>query len=54
MPFGLCNAPATFQRLMEKVLSGVVREKCLIHLDDILAMGQTFDEHIENLRMVFD
>ena len=53
MPFGLCNAPATFQRLMEKVLSGAVREKCLIYLDDILVMGQTFEEHI-NLRMVFD
>ena len=49
MPFGLCNAPATFQHLMEKVLCGVVREKCLIYLDDILVMGQTFDEHIENL-----
>ena len=41
MPFGLCNAPAMFQRLMEKVLSGAVREKCLIYLDDILVMGQT-------------
>ena len=50
MPFGLCNAPATFQRLMEKVLCVVVREKCLIYLDDILA----FDEHIGNLQMVFD
>ena len=49
MLFGLCNAPATFQCLMEKVLCGVVREKCLIYLDDILVMGQTFDEHIENL-----
>ena len=54
MPFGLCNAPATFQRLMEKVLSGAVREKYLIYLDDILVMGQTFEEHINNLRMVFD
>ena len=54
MPFGLCNAPTTFQRLMEKVLSGAVREKCLIYLDDILVMGQTFEEHINNLRMVFD
>ena len=42
MPFGLCNAPATFQRLMENVLSGVVREKCLIYLDDVLVMGQHF------------
>ena len=54
MPFGLCNAPATFQRLMERVLSGAVRDKYLIYLDDILVMGRTFEEHIENLRMVFD
>ena len=38
MPFGLCNVPATFQHLMEKVLRGVVREKCLIYLDDILVI----------------
>ena len=54
MPFGLCNVLATFQCLMEKVLSGAVREKCLIYLDDILVIGQTFEKHINNLRMVFD
>ena len=56
MPFRLCNAPATFQHLMENGESTVwaVREKCLIYLDDILVMGRTFEEHIDNLRMVFD
>ena len=53
MPFGLCNAPATFQRLMESVLAGVVREKCLIYLDDVLVMGSTFTEHLDNFRVVF-
>ena len=52
MPFGLCNAPAIFQRLMENVLSGVVREKCSIYLDDILVMGSTFQEHLDNLWVV--
>ena len=53
MPFGLCNAPATFQRLMEEVLRGLAREKCLIYLDDVLVMGRTFDEHLSNLREIF-
>ena len=50
MPFGLCNAPATFQ---ENVLAGLARDKCIIHLDDILVTGQTFQEHMENLRLIF-
>ena len=53
MPFGLCNAPATFQRLMEGVLMGLARDKCLIYLDDVLVMGRTFAEHLSNLREVF-
>jgi hypothetical protein len=39
MPSGLCNAPATFQRLMEAVLAGVAREKCMVYLDDVLVIG---------------
>ena len=53
MPFGLCNAPATFQRLMEGVLKDLVQRKCLIYLDDILVIGRTFAEHLANLREVF-
>jgi len=53
MPFGLCNAPATFQPLMENVLTGVARKKCLVYLDDVLVMGSTFEEHLDNLRTVF-
>ena len=54
MPFGLCNAPATFQRLMEVTLRGLARQKCVVYLDDILVMGRTFQEHLINLREVFD
>ena len=42
MPFGLCNTPATFQRLMEVTLRGLARCKCVVYLDDILVMGRTF------------
>ena len=52
MPFGLCNAPATFERLMEYVLRGLNWKTCLVYLDDIIIIGKTFDEHLENLRGV--
>ena len=52
MPFGLCNVPATFQRLMGRVLSGLIPKKCMVYLDDILVVGRTFQEHLDNLREV--
>ncbi len=54
MPFGLVNAPATFQRLMEIVLSGLAREGCLVYLDDVIVMGSTLEEHNANLTKVLD
>ena len=54
MPFGLCNAPATFQRLMDLVLAGLQWNNCLVYLDDILIIGKTFDDHLHNLSLVFD
>ena len=53
MPFGLCNAPATFQRLMDLVLAGLQWSHCLVYLDDVIVLGRTFDEHICNLESVF-
>jgi hypothetical protein len=53
MPFGLCNAPATFERLMETVLRGLTGESCLVYLDDVIVIGRTFREHLLNLRNVF-
>ena len=52
MPFGLCNAPATFQRLMNLVLARVEWSQCLIYLDDIIVIGRSFDEHLSNLAVV--
>ena len=52
MPFGLCNAPATFQRLMDLVLAGVQWSHCLVYLDDIVVVGNSFDNHLQNLSVV--
>ncbi|GBO17627.1 Retrovirus-related Pol polyprotein from transposon 297, partial [Araneus ventricosus] len=49
MPFGLCNAPATFERLMETILRGLTSEACLVYLDDIIIVGRTFQEHLNNI-----
>lgn len=53
LPFGLCNAPSTFERLMEVVLNGLQWEICLIYLDDVITYSKTFEEHIERLSKVF-
>ena len=52
LPFGLSNAPATFERLMELVMRGLQWEKCLIYLDDIICFGSDFDSALENLTSV--
>ena len=54
LPFGLCNAPATFQRLMEQVLRGLHWQTCLIYIDDIIIFSSTPEEHFQRLREVFD
>ena len=53
MPFGLCNVPATFERLMETVFRGLHYDICLIYLDDIITTGKTTDDMIVNLTRVF-
>ena len=52
MPFGLCNAPATFQRLMNALLSRFPVDRVMVYLDDILVIGKTFREHLEILDRV--
>ena len=52
MPFGLCNAPATFQRLMEKVLGPLINHGVLVYLDDVLLYAEDANELIDLLRKV--
>ena len=54
MPFGLCNAPPTFQRLMLNCLGELNLTYCLIYLDDVIIFSQTEEEHLEKMRVVFD
>ena len=54
MPFGLCNAPATFQRLMDTALAGLPWSTCLVYLDDIIILGKDFTSHPNNIQLVFE
>ena len=54
LSFGLCNAPASFARLMDQVLTGIPRQECLVYLDDILAHGPSFDAALLSLRRVLE
>ncbi|CAD6241240.1 GSCOCG00012617001-RA-CDS, partial [Cotesia congregata] len=54
MPFGLKNAPPTFQRLMNKVLMGMMGRGVFVYMDDIIVYSVTFDEHIAKIEELFD
>ena len=54
MPFGLCNTPATFERLMDRVLQGLWWSRYLVYLDDIISFGSTFDSALANLTLIED
>ena len=54
MPFGLCNAPAIFQRLMNKVFADNIGKFIAVHLDDILIFSRNLDEHWQHLRWALE
>ena len=54
MPFRLCNAQPTFQRLMLNCLGELNLTYCLIYLDDVIIFSKTEEEHLEQMRVVFD
>ena len=53
MPFGLCNAPVTFQCLMQNTLRELNLTYCVIYLDDVIIFGRMEEEHLEHLCMEF-
>ena len=53
MPFGLRNAPATFQRAMDIILSGVRWKCCIVYLDDIIVFSKNREDHLRHLEEVF-
>lgn len=53
MPFGFCNAPATFERIMVKVLKGLNGTLCLVYIDDIVVAGPTVEETVRRLVLPF-
>ena len=54
MPFGLCNTPATFQRLMQNCLGELNLTYCLIYLDDVITFSNDKDYHLCHMRVIFD
>ena len=52
MPIGLHSAPATFQRLLDSVIGPDLEPRAFAYLDDIIVLGRTFEEHLQNLREV--
>ena len=54
MPFGLSNAPATFQRIIELALRGLQWTSCLIYLDDVIIFGKNIEEHLARLWAVLN
>jgi transposase InsO family protein/predicted aspartyl protease len=54
MPFGLVNAPATFERLMETVLRGLQWEECLVYIGDVICFGQSVDMCLTRLSHIFE
>ena len=54
MPFRLCNAPATFERLMSQVMRGLHWKRCLVYIDDILVFGSDVESALHSLELVLN
>lgn len=54
MPFGLCNAPATFQSLMDTLFQPLIARCLFVYIDDLLIYSRTFEDHLKHIREVLD
>ena len=54
MPFGLCNAPSTFQRVMDRALEGLIGLCVYVYVDDMVVYSKTVEDHMCHLEMVFN
>ena len=52
MPFGLVNAPATFQRIMSNIFRDEIFKYIVCYLDDILVYSKSWSDHIKHVRVV--
>ena len=52
MPFGMKNAPATFQRMVNHIVADI--EGCEAYVDDLIVYSQTWEQHIGQLRPLFE
>lgn len=53
MPFGLKNAPSTFQRAMDSILKEFINKFCLVYMDDIIVFSKSLHDHLIHLRQIF-
>src|SRR4051812_8736399 len=53
MPFGLCNAPTSFQRMMNGIFGDLIGQSVLVYLDDTTIFTKTFEEHLQVIEEVF-
>lgn len=54
MPFGLCNAPTTFMRVMNDVFHPFIDDFSIVYLDGILVFSRTWEDHVSHVKKVFD